>query len=77
VSENEILAEIRRTRDEHAKECGYDVHVLFERMRAESAQLEADGWRVVSRVSSEGSSPRPLVSHQKLTTNGCRNTVQA
>ena len=55
VSENAILAEIRRTRDEHARECGYDVHVLFERMRAQSAQLEAEGWRVVSSVSSDES----------------------
>ena len=45
---NEILAEIRRTRDEHARECGYDVHTIFERMRAETAQLQADGWKVVS-----------------------------
>lgn len=48
MSENEILAEIRRTRDDHARDCRYDVHTLFERMRAETAQLEADGWRVVS-----------------------------
>ena len=48
MSENEILAEIRHIRDEHARECGYDVHILFERMRAETAQLEAEGWQVVS-----------------------------
>jgi hypothetical protein len=55
MSENEILAEIRRTRDEHARECGYDVHVLFERMRAETAKLEAEGWRVVLPGHSEAS----------------------
>ena len=48
MNENEILAEIRRIRDEHARECGYDIHILFERLRAETAQLEAEGWRVVS-----------------------------
>ena len=53
MNENEILAEIRHTRDEHARECGYDVHVLFERMRAETAQLEAEGWRVVSPAPGE------------------------
>ena len=53
MNENEILAEIRRTRDEHARECGYDVHILFERMRAETAQLEAQGWQVVSPALSE------------------------
>jgi len=46
--ENEIFAEIRHIRDEHACECGYDVHLIFEQMRAETAQLEAEGWRVVS-----------------------------
>ena len=29
MNENEILAEIRRTCDEHARECGYDVHTIF------------------------------------------------
>ena len=53
MNENEILAEIRRTRDDHARECGYDVHTIFERMRAETAQLQADGWKVVSPAVSE------------------------
>ncbi len=53
MNENEILAEIRQTRDDHARECGYDVHVLFERMRAETAQLQADGWNIVSPVFDE------------------------
>ncbi len=53
MSENEILADIRRTRNEHARECGYDVHVLFERMRAETVKLKAEGWRIVSPAQSE------------------------
>lgn len=56
MSENEILAEIRHTRDEHARECGYDVHVLFERMRTETEKLRAEGWRIVSPAQSEPSS---------------------
>jgi hypothetical protein len=56
MEENEILTEIRRTRDEHARECRYDVHILFERMRAETAQLETEGWKVVSPAVSETTS---------------------
>jgi len=44
--ENEILQEIRRVREEHARECNYDVHMMFERMRAETEQLKAEGWKV-------------------------------
>jgi hypothetical protein len=51
--ENEILDEIRKVRDEHAKECGYDVHRAFEQMRAESELLKAEGWRVVDRSAGE------------------------
>jgi hypothetical protein len=47
--ETEILDEIRKVRDEHAKECGYDVHRAFEQMRAEEEHLKAEGWRVVDR----------------------------
>ena len=55
MSENEILSEIRHTRDEHARECGYDIHILFERMRAETEKLKAEGWRVVSPAERETS----------------------
>jgi len=48
MDENVTLAEIRHTRDEHARECGYDVHTIFEQMRAETAQLQAGRWKVVS-----------------------------
>ena len=49
MNENEILKEIRRVREEHARECNFDVHVMFEQMRAETEQLKAEGWKVVSR----------------------------
>ena len=48
MNENEILKEIRRVREEHARECNYDVHVMFEQMRAGTEQLKAEGWRIVS-----------------------------
>ena len=47
--ETEILDEIRKVRDEHAKECGYDVHRAFEQMRAETERLKEEGWQVVDR----------------------------
>jgi hypothetical protein len=46
MSENEILLEIRRIREDHARECGFDVHLMFEQMRAETERLKADGWKV-------------------------------
>jgi hypothetical protein len=49
--ETKILAEIRKVREEHAKECRYDVHGAFDQMRAETERLKADGWRVVDRSS--------------------------
>lgn len=48
MSQDDILGEIRRIRDEHARECDYDVHVMFEQMRAETEKLKAEGWKVVS-----------------------------
>ena len=51
--ETEILDETRKVRDEHAKECGYDVHRVFEQMRAESERLKEEGWQVVDRSGGE------------------------
>ena len=48
MKENEILAEIHRVREEIARECGYDVKEIFRRMRAQTEQLKAEGWQVVS-----------------------------
>jgi hypothetical protein len=53
VMETEILDEIRKVRDEHAEECGYDVHRAFEQMRAESVLLKAEVWRVIDRSAGE------------------------
>jgi len=48
MQENEILAEIHRIRAEHARECNYDVDVIFAEMREDLKRLEAEGWKVVS-----------------------------
>ena len=48
MKENEILSEIHRVREEIARECGYDVKEIFRRMRAQTEQLKAQGWQVVS-----------------------------
>ena len=48
MKENEILAEIHRVREEIARECGYDVKEIFRRMRAQTEELKAQGWCVVS-----------------------------
>lgn len=48
LMETEILDEIRKVRDEHAKECGYDVHRAFEQMRAETSdsRKKAGTWSI-------------------------------
>ena len=48
MNENEILAEIRTTRDEHARKCGYDIHTIFDELRAETNRLRAEGWPIES-----------------------------
>ena len=45
---NEILTDLRRIRDAHAKECGYDIHRMFAELRAETEQLKTEGWTVVA-----------------------------
>ncbi len=52
---NPILTEIRATRDEHARECGYDIHKIFDELRAETARLQAEGRKVVYPAADESS----------------------
>ena len=40
---NPILEEIRKTRDDLARETGYDLNKLFEYIRAEEAKARARG----------------------------------
>jgi len=49
MNENEIIAEIHRSRAEHARECNYDVDVIFAKMGEELERLKSEGWKVVSR----------------------------
>ena len=45
---NEILDEIHRLREEHARECGYDIHKMFAQLREDTQRLKAEGWQIVS-----------------------------
>ena len=47
MPENEILAEIHRTRADIARECDYDVDKLFAYLRKKTAEYQAAGWEVV------------------------------
>ena len=48
MKENEILEEIHRVRAEHARECNYDVNVIFAQMDEDLKRLQAEGWKVVT-----------------------------
>ena len=48
MKSNEILEDIYRVREEHARECGYDVKTMFARMKEHLKELEAQGWKVVA-----------------------------
>ena len=45
---NEILDEIRHVRDEMARECGYNVRKLSEKIAEGTEKLKAEGWKFVS-----------------------------
>ena len=45
---NEILEAIYRQREEHARECGYDIHKMFEQLREDTEHLKTEGWQIVS-----------------------------
>lgn len=47
-TENEILTDLRRIRDDHAEEYEYDIHRMFAELRAETKRLKAEGWTVVA-----------------------------
>jgi hypothetical protein len=63
---NEILDEIRRVREEDARECNYDVGVLFDKLRAEEEKWRALGWTVVApdsrALSLHDDAPNPKTS---------------
>jgi hypothetical protein len=45
---NEILEEIYAGRERHARECGFDVNVMFARMNDHLKKLKVQGWKVVT-----------------------------
>jgi len=49
MKDNAIVEEIRKMRDAHAKEHGYNVHKLFSQLRLETEKLKSDGWLVVNQ----------------------------
>ena len=42
-----ILDEIRRIRDEHAKEFGYDLKAIFADIKRHERELKKQGWKFV------------------------------
>ena len=48
MKENEILSEIHRVREEIARECGYDVHKIFDYVREREREAAARGVKFVS-----------------------------
>jgi hypothetical protein len=60
MNENEILEEIHRIRADHARECNYDVDVIFAEMREELERFKAEGWQVVSPAPREKETPCAL-----------------
>lgn len=46
MPENEIIAEIHRTRADIARECDHDVDKLFAYLRKKTAEFQAAGWEV-------------------------------
>ena len=60
MKENEILEEIHRLREEHARECGYDIHKIFEEIRQNTEKLKAEGWQVVYPAPREAESTSAL-----------------
>jgi hypothetical protein len=57
---NEILEDLYRLREEHARECGYDIHKMFEQLREDTERHKAEGWRVVSPAPRESAAAYSL-----------------
>jgi len=57
MKENEILSEIHRVREEIARECGYDIHKMFDQIRERTEKLKAEGWEIVSPPPRETEAP--------------------
>ncbi|MEK0448174.1 MAG: hypothetical protein RL088_442, partial [Verrucomicrobiota bacterium] len=53
-----VSVEIHHDREEFARECGYDVDVMFAKMREREKRSNAKGWKVVTL------SPRSPVQYE-------------
>ena len=42
-----VLDEIRRIRDEHAKEFNYDLDAIFADIKRHEREMKKDGWKFV------------------------------
>lgn len=58
--DDDILREIRKTREQFAAEHNYDLHAMFRALKAVEAAEAASGRPVVRR------SPRPPVKHRPV-----------
>ena len=58
---NPILKEIRQTRDDLARETGYDLDQLFDYVRARERESAARGVKFVSFAKDEHDEPTALV----------------
>lgn len=58
MKDNAVIQEIRKTRDDIARETDHDVHAFFEQLKSETQLLAAQGWTIVSLPSTP---PMPCV----------------
>jgi hypothetical protein len=54
MTDHDLLEEIHRVREKVARECGYDVHKIGERMRQREREEKARGVRYASFVQRRG-----------------------
>jgi hypothetical protein len=66
MPENETIAEIHRARAEHARECNYDVDIIFAKMGEELKRLETEGWKVASHPARRITAEESCVMREEL-----------
>ena len=50
IAEDEIIAEVRRARAEHAAKFNYDTAAIFADYRRLEKKLKAEGWKFASKA---------------------------
>lgn len=61
---NDILAEIRRTRDDLAQEAGYDLQRLFDYVRQREREAAARGVKFASHTKDERAEPSVVLREE-------------